>query len=315
MWFRSRNSFNAGSRDPTNFAITTLAGGGELLNYHTRPVPAPCDHCVPAGRISEGLFAAGPRKGYTSHFRAQGGRQDLRRMSLDTKASRASDGGWRETVKIIVHALILAMIVRIFFYQPFNIPSGSMKSTLLVGDYLFVSKLSYGYSRYSFPLGLDLFEGRVCRRAQARRCRRVQAAEGQFDGLHQARDRVARRHGSDASGRPLHQRYGCARRSGRLFRDREDDGRIVRIPQFEETLPNGVVYKVLDAEPDGPADNTRIFKVPDGHYFMMGDNRDNSTDSRFSGAASIMFRAKTWLVARRSSSSPQPSDEPDTFRC
>src|SRR3989304_3199048 len=82
-------------------------------------------------------------------------------MSLQTNANNAADSGWRETIKIVVHALILAMIVRIFFYQPFNIPSGSMKSTLLVGDYLFVSKLSYGYSRHSFPWGFNLFSGRI----------------------------------------------------------------------------------------------------------------------------------------------------------
>ncbi len=82
-------------------------------------------------------------------------------MGLQTNANRAGESGWRETVKIIVHALILAMIVRIFFYQPFNIPSGSMKQTLLVGDYLFVSKLAYGYSRYSFPWGIIPFKSRI----------------------------------------------------------------------------------------------------------------------------------------------------------
>jgi signal peptidase I len=82
-------------------------------------------------------------------------------MSLQTDADKAGDSGWRETIKIVVHALILAMIVRVFFYQPFNIPSGSMKSTLLVGDYLFVSKLSYGYSRYSFPWAIIPFKGRI----------------------------------------------------------------------------------------------------------------------------------------------------------
>ena len=82
-------------------------------------------------------------------------------MSVGSDAAKAGDSGWRETVKIVIHALILAVIVRIFFYQPFNIPSGSMKETLLVGDYLFVSKLSYGYSRYSFPFGLIPFNGRI----------------------------------------------------------------------------------------------------------------------------------------------------------
>ncbi|MBO0764854.1 MAG: signal peptidase I, partial [Hyphomicrobiaceae bacterium] len=82
-------------------------------------------------------------------------------MSVESDAAKTTDSGWRETVKIVVHALILAIIVRIFFYQPFNIPSGSMKDTLLVGDYLFVSKLSYGYSRFSFPFGIIPFDGRI----------------------------------------------------------------------------------------------------------------------------------------------------------
>src|SRR5580765_1401943 len=79
-------------------------------------------------------------------------------MSIGIKATRSS---WAETAIIVVQALAIAMFVRIFFYQPFNIPSGSMKETLLIGDYLFVSKLSYGYSRYSFPWGIVPFKGRV----------------------------------------------------------------------------------------------------------------------------------------------------------
>ena len=82
-------------------------------------------------------------------------------MRLTGNADNAQQSGWRETIKIVFHALILAMVVRIFFYQPFNIPSGSMQSTLLVGDYLFVSKLAYGYSRYSFPWGILPFKGRI----------------------------------------------------------------------------------------------------------------------------------------------------------
>src|SRR3990170_1884155 len=79
-------------------------------------------------------------------------------MSIGTKAARS---GWTETAIIVVEALAIAMFVRIFFYQPFNIPSGSMKDTLLIGDYLFVSKLSYGYSKYSFPFSPNLFSGRI----------------------------------------------------------------------------------------------------------------------------------------------------------
>ena len=80
---------------------------------------------------------------------------------MSEAVSKAGQSTWRETAKVVIHALILAMIVRIFLYQPFNIPSGSMKDTLLVGDYLFVSKFSYGYSRYSFPWGIIPFKGRI----------------------------------------------------------------------------------------------------------------------------------------------------------
>src|SRR3972149_10905771 len=79
----------------------------------------------------------------------------------DVKGKDSESGSLMDTLRVIVHALILALVVRIFLYQPFNIPSGSMIPTLLIGDYLFVSKYSYGYSRYSFPFGLDLFSGRV----------------------------------------------------------------------------------------------------------------------------------------------------------
>ena len=162
-------------------------------------------------------------------------------MSVDSDAAKAGDSGWRETVKIVIHALILAVIVRIFFYQPFNIPSGSMKETLLVGDYLFVSKLSYGYSRYSFPFGLEPVHGpHLRRRAQAWRRGRIQAAARQLYGLHQAHHRPARRRDLRAQRRRLYQRQGSATDARwRLCRPRR--GRPRRSPRYKETLPNGVI--------------------------------------------------------------------------
>ena len=81
-------------------------------------------------------------------------------MSVTSRTKR-KEGGIAETVRVIIHALIIALIIRTFFFQPFNIPSGSMKDTLLVGDYLFVSKYTYGYSKFSLPLSPPIFSGRI----------------------------------------------------------------------------------------------------------------------------------------------------------
>jgi signal peptidase I len=202
-------------------------------------------------------------------------------MSLQSNAKKAAESGWRETIKIVIHALILAMIVRIFFYQPFNIPSGSMKSTLLVGDYLFVSKLAYGYSRYSFPWAIIPFRGRIF---------------GVFGTEPERGDVVVFKLPRDNSTDFIKRVIGLpgdeiAMRGGILYingkavpKVRKDDFVSPEedrpIPRFEETLPNGVKYLVLDAVPSGTFDNVGPYKVPAGHYFMMGDNRDNSTDSR-----------------------------------
>src|ERR1051326_3683154 len=86
-------------------------------------------------------------------------------VSSDEKRKAAEEkrkeGGIAETVRVIIHALIIALLIRTFLFQPFNIPSGSMMDTLLIGDYLFVSKYSYGYSHYSLPLSPPLFSGRI----------------------------------------------------------------------------------------------------------------------------------------------------------
>ncbi|MBO6815086.1 MAG: signal peptidase I [Rhizobiaceae bacterium] len=185
-----------------------------------------------------------------------------------------------ETVSIIIQALLLAIVLRTVVFQPFSIPSGSMKPTLLVGDYLFVSKFSYGYSKHSIPFSPDLFEGRIWEGKPERGdiavfkyppnpdidyIKRVIGLPG--DKI-QMRDGALYINGEKVERKPASN-----------FLDDESGAPPVRA--YIETLPNGVSYTTLDINPNSLGDNTREFTVPANHYFMMGDNRDNSADSRF----------------------------------
>ncbi|MFA5955906.1 signal peptidase I [Hyphomicrobium sp.] len=206
-------------------------------------------------------------------------------MSVGTKTSRSS---WSETIIIVVEALAIAMFVRVFFYQPFNIPSGSMKETLLIGDYLFVSKLSYGYSRFSFPFSPDLFSGRIWGAPPKRGD--VAVFKLPRDNSTDYIKRVMGLPGDEIQmkdGQVFINGVGVPKVPAGEFTTWEE-GHERTIPVFEETLPNGVKYKVLDSDPNGPYDNTGVYKVPPDHYFMMGDNRDNSTDSRVRSAVGFV---------------------------
>ncbi|MXF80269.1 MULTISPECIES: signal peptidase I [Brucella] len=203
-------------------------------------------------------------------------------MSVSSKNETKKSGGLGETISVIVQALLLALIIRTLLFQPFSIPSGSMRPTLLEGDYLFVSKYAYGYSRYSLPFGLDLFSGRIWS-AEPKRGDVVVfklPSDTSVDYIKRViglpGDRVQMRGGVlYINDKPVkRERVGTINNP-----DVTEENRPVEV--YRETLPNGVTYDTLELAPNSIGDDTRVFEVPAGHYFMMGDNRDNSLDSRF----------------------------------
>jgi len=227
-------------------------------------------------------------------------------------------GGIVEAIKTVVYALLIAGVFRTLFFQPFWIPSGSMKDTLLIGDFLFVNKMAYGYSYASCPsvripaIGINIDAKDIC---------------GFFDGENtrllagqpQQGDVVVFRHpvsGADyikrliglpgdtvqvlggvlhINGAPVALRdggqfeeefgpQGPYRHRPRCENGPVGNGGICAKSRQIETLPNGTEHAILNITTQG-SDNTPVYTVPAGHYFFMGDNRDNSTDSRVPQAA------------------------------
>ncbi len=194
-------------------------------------------------------------------------------------AKRTNDG-WLENIKTLLFAGLIAIGIRTVAYEPFNIPSGSMIPTLLVGDYLFVSKFSYGYSRYSLPFSPPLFSGRIFGRLPDR---------GDVAVFKLPRDNstdyIKRIVG--LPGDHMQMRGGQLYINGQMLPRQpagefiaEGEGMRMQLRKYIETLPNGVKHPILKASDDQPLDNTPEYVVPPGNVFAMGDNRDNSLDSR-----------------------------------
>lgn len=215
------------------------------------------------------------------------------------KSTRAERGG---TLRFVVTVAILAWLFRSFVFAPFSIPSGSMLPTLYIGDYLVVEKWPYGFSRYSFPFGFPPFKGRVLSHLPKRGDVVVFVPPGE-----EGEDYVKRVIG--LPGDTVELRGGHVILNGHAVR--QDDPRPLSIRvspnspcrhitasgvsptdsapdcayrSYRETLPNGATYRTFDQVDGGLADDFPATVVPAGHVFLMGDNRDDSLDSRFSVA-------------------------------
>lgn len=195
-------------------------------------------------------------------------------------ASKKSGGLW-DTVKTLFYAVLIALGIRTFAFEPFNIPSGSMIPTLLVGDYLFVSKYSYGYSRHSLPLSLPLIPGRIFSSMPERGDVAVfkLPRDNKTDYIKRIvgipGDRVQVRQGRLYLNGDMVERRAIA-----PYEAAGPFGTRIGMSQYVETLPGGQRHLIIERSDSDPLDNTGVYTVPEGHVFAMGDNRDDSLDSR-----------------------------------
>ena len=188
-----------------------------------------------------------------------------------------------ETIKTIIYAILIAILIRSFLIEPFKIPSGSMYPNLYVGDFLFVSKYTYGYSRHSFPFSLPAFDGRIW------------ATEPQYGDVvvfkfpqDNRTDFIKRVVG--LPGDKIKMEKGRLYVNGKVLERSEQEnfvlrnayGATERFHQYEETLPNGKKHTILEISDEEMEDNFKEVTIPEGHLFLMGDNRDRSNDSRVS---------------------------------
>lgn len=212
--------------------------------------------------------------------------------------AKRKSGGWLETIKTVVYAGLIAIGIRTVAFEPFNIPSASMVPTLLVGDYLFVSKYSYGYSRFSMPFSPRLWEGRILGSLPERgdvavfRWPRDDTTDyiKRIVGL--PGDRVQMINGI------LYLNGTATRRESAGLCEEDGTGARIRSRRYRETLPGGRSYYICVFSDSERFDNTPEFLVPAGHVFAMGDNRDNSSDSRDFGPGGVGYVPVENLIGR-----------------
>ncbi len=227
-----------------------------------------------------------------------------------------------EMIRTVTYAVLIALFVRTFGYEPFNIPSGSMIPTLLIGDYLFVSKFSYGYSKHSLPFSLPLIDGRIMFTEPERGdvavfklpsdnktdyIKRIMGLPG--DTIQVIRGIV------HINGKPV-----VRTQMDDFINEQPGNTTYRRSPRFQETLPNGINHEILEISDTQMFDNTPVYKVPAGHYFAMGDNRDRSRDSRFLSdvgyipVENLVGKAKFIFFSINGSSAWEFWKWPDTLR-
>ena len=192
-----------------------------------------------------------------------------------------------DTIIVIIEALLIAVLFRTFLYQPFSIPTASMQSTLMIGDYFVASKFAWGYGKYSFPLPVPL-NTRILAFGEPLR--------GDIAVFHNISDEDYIKRIIGLPGDRIQVKEGRLYINGTIVPreeigkaiDTDSRGSSVPVTVYRETLPNGVVHTIQEQRDDAGGgrlpDNSKEYVVPPGHYFMMGDNRDASQDSRYESA-------------------------------
>jgi signal peptidase I len=235
------------------------------------------------------------------------------KVTSEGKAPPKEKSELRETIVVVIQALVIALVFRSFLYQPFSIPTASMQNSLMIGDYVLASKFAYGYGRYSLPLGIVPFKGRIFGSEPKRGDIAVFRPVPQTDNyikrvIGLPGDRIQMQGGRLIINGTMVERELIGQDT-----DKDSYGTELPVRLFRETLPNGVSYTIQEITDTGSLDNTPEYVVPAGHFFMMGDNRDRSADSRvlqqvgyvpydnFIGKAEVRFFSITdninpWMV-------------------